>query len=566
MRAEQASWDAVSLRSLCLDTTTIDPTKTPGKVFEYVDVSAVSNELWKIVSSTHHTGATAPGRARKLVRAQDVIFATVRPSLKRIALVPQNLDEQVVSTAFCVLRADLTKADPLFIYYSLLTEDFVNQVSNLERGASYPAVTDKDILEQEIVVPPLPEQRAIAAVLSKIQAAVEVQEKIVATLKELKAATTAKLFREGVVRGFMFDTHIFDKILDGQIDLSQPGVGHRLFITHVQRDEIERCKDQRRREELLRIFESVPQIVVPTESGVFGVSRFGGAKFSDDSSILEAIRKGNPKHTEDALIAETCIKQNLVLVTEEKDLPKWVRKAGGEAIRFEDFVTRRWRSLKQTGIGEIPESWEVVRLGEVASVERGKFAHRPRNAPQFYGGRIPFIQTGDVAKCNGRIRTYTQTLNEDGLAISRLFPKGTIVLTIAANIGDTGILEFDSAFPDSLVGITPEDTMDVVFLEYYLRTQKPEMDRLAPKGTQKNINIQFLKPWPTPRPSLQEQREIAHHLRNLDEKLETASQKSSSLKSLFSSMLHLLMTGQVRVNHLKIHTTHATATHEERLG
>lgn len=198
MTAEQASWDAVPLRLLCLETTTIDPTKTPDKVFEYVDVSAISNELWKVVSSARHTGATAPSRARKLVRAEDVIFATVRPTLKRVALVPQDLDGQVVSTAFCVLRADRIKADPRFIYYSLLTEDFINRVSNLERGASYPAVTDNDVLQQEIVVPPLPEQRAIASVLSKIQMAVEVQEKIVTTLKELKATTMAKLFREGL--------------------------------------------------------------------------------------------------------------------------------------------------------------------------------------------------------------------------------------------------------------------------------------------------------------------------------------------------------------------------------
>jgi type I restriction enzyme S subunit len=218
----------------------------------------------------------------------------------------------------------------------------------------------------------------------------------------------------------------------------------------------------------------------------------------------------------------------------------------------------RGEPLKQTDIGEIPESWEVMLLGTVAAIERGKFAHRPRNAPQFYGGKIPFIQTGDVTKAKGRIRTYTQTLNEQGLKISRMFPKGTIVLTIAANIGDTGILEFDSAFPDSLVGITPIDVMDSTFLEYYLRTQKTEMDRLAPKGTQKNINIQFLKPWLVPKPSVDEQKTIARHLCSLDDKLEMVSQKHAALKSLFASMLHLLMTGQVRVNDVRLVETRSS--------
>ena len=92
-----------------------------------------------------------------------------------------------------------------------------------------------------------------------------------------------------------------------------------------------------------------------------------------------------------------------------------------------------WKDVP--GFGTVPANWEVVRLGEVAEVERGKFAHRPRNEPRFYGGTIPFIQTGDVVKANGRIREHSQTLSELGLSISRLFQAGTVVVTIAANIG-----------------------------------------------------------------------------------------------------------------------------------
>jgi len=109
-----------------------------------------------------------------------------------------------------------------------------------------------------------------------------------------------------------------------------------------------------------------------------------------------------------------------------------------------------------TKIGDVPQSWEVASLGDVAGIERGKFAHRPRNAPQFYGGSIPFIQTGDVVAAGGRIRSYTQTLNDKGLAISKMFPKGTIIITIAANIGFTGILELDCACTDSLIAIKLE--------------------------------------------------------------------------------------------------------------
>ena len=79
-----------------------------------------------------------------------------------------------------------------------------------------------------------------------------------------------------------------------------------------------------------------------------------------------------------------------------------------------------WKEVP--GIGTVPACWEMVRLGDVAEVERGKFAYRPRNDPRFYGGAIPFIQTGDVVQANGKLKKHSQTLNEQGLSISRLFP------------------------------------------------------------------------------------------------------------------------------------------------
>lgn len=207
---------------------------------------------------------------------------------------------------------------------------------------------------------------------------------------------------------------------------------------------------------------------------------------------------------------------------------------------------------KQTEIGLVPESWEVVELEKVARIERGKFSHRPRNEPRFYGGEYPFVQTGDVSRCDGYVRTYTQTLNEEGLAISKMFPAGTILITIAANIGFTGILEFDSASPDSLIGISPYENVQTEFLNYYLITQQPMMDRLAPKGTQKNINIQFLKPWPVPLPPVEEQREIAEAFSAADRKIRLATHKRTQLQDLFRTLLHELMTAKIRVHELEI--------------
>ena len=211
----------------------------------------------------------------------------------------------------------------------------------------------------------------------------------------------------------------------------------------------------------------------------------------------------------------------------------------------------RHEPQKQTEIGPIPESWEVVKLGEIAKIERGKFSHRPRNEPRFYGGEYPFVQTGDVSNCDGYVRSYTQTLNEAGLAISKMFPAGTILITIAANIGFTGILEFDSACPDSLIGITPHENVHTEFLNYYLITQQRDMDRLAPKNTQKNINIQFLKPWPVPLPSVEEQTEMAGAFLATDRKIRLATQKRSQLQDLFRTLLHELMTAKTRVHKIE---------------
>lgn len=203
-----------------------------------------------------------------------------------------------------------------------------------------------------------------------------------------------------------------------------------------------------------------------------------------------------------------------------------------------------WKEVR--GIGTIPATWDVVRLGEVAAVQRGKFAHRPRNEPRFYGGNIPFIQTGDVVQANGQINQHSQTLNELGLSISRLFESGTIVITIAANIGETAITSYPVAFPDSLVGITPR-RMDTRFLEYYLRTQKRRLNRFAPESAQKNINLQDIRPLQIPKPSSDEQGVIAAMLASIEAAIERGRAETEMLQFLKASAADALLTGRVRV-------------------
>lgn len=157
-------WRWVRLGEACLPTERRDPTKDPSALFLYVDISAVDNSEGKIASPRELLGQDAPSRARKVIRSGDVIFATTRPYLKNVAMVGPELDGQICSTGFCVLRANRSVAEPCFLFYLCRSDLVVAQLSgNNMRGASYPAVTERDVYEALIPLPPLDEQRRIVA-------------------------------------------------------------------------------------------------------------------------------------------------------------------------------------------------------------------------------------------------------------------------------------------------------------------------------------------------------------------------------------------------------------------
>jgi type I restriction enzyme, S subunit len=139
-------WKITKLGDLLQKTEFVDPKKEPQAEFKYIDVSSINNKNFQIESTTLLKGKDAPSRARKLVRTNDVIFATVRPTLKRIAIIPEELDGQICSTGFFVLRAK--EVNNKLFYYYLQTDVFLSAMEKLQRGASYPAVTDSDIKDQ----------------------------------------------------------------------------------------------------------------------------------------------------------------------------------------------------------------------------------------------------------------------------------------------------------------------------------------------------------------------------------------------------------------------------------
>ncbi len=161
------------------------------------------------------------------------------------------------------------------------------------------------------------------------------------------------------------------------------------------------------------------------------------------------------------------------------------------------------------GLPDLPAGWCWAVLPQVGELARGKSKHRPRNDPRLYGGPYPFVQTGDIKKADGTITAHSQTYNEVGLTQSRLWPKGTLCITIAANIAETAILGFDACFPDSVVGfLGTKDACDVRFVEYFIRTAKDDLERYAPATAQKNINLDTLEKLAIALPPLPEQHRI----------------------------------------------------------
>lgn len=210
--------------------------------------------------------------------------------------------------------------------------------------------------------------------------------------------------------------------------------------------------------------------------------------------------------------------------------------------------------LKPSGVewlGDVPGHWELMRVKQVTQVLRGKFTHRPRNDPSFFDGQYPFIQTGEVARAGKSITSYRQTLNQRGLAVSKLFPAGTLVMTIAANIGDVAILDFEACFPDSVVGFVPRERVERDFLYYLFVAMKLELLREAPVNTQGNLNVDRIGARAIALPPEVEQQAIVRWIEascaSLTGAVEKASGEVSLLREYRTRLIAEVVTGKLDV-------------------
>ncbi|RIJ46309.1 restriction endonuclease subunit S [Maribellus luteus] len=402
-------WEIKTLNSVCDKTSNIKWQKSDDASYKYIDLSSVSRESLKITETTQINSLNAPSRAKKIVNEGDVIFATTRPTLKRVTLIPKEYDGQICSTGYTVLRAKSNKILPELIYYCLQTESFMERMETLQRGASYPAVTDMDVKKTQILLPPLPEQQQIVNILDQAFAAI-------------------------------------DK-------------------------------------------------------------------------------------------AKANIERNL---QNAKEL----------------FQSELNRVFSQRG-----EGWKEKTLMDVAlEFGRGKSKHRPRNDAKLYGGKYPFVQTGDVRNANKHIRSYTQTYNEVGLAQSKLWSKGTICITIAANIAETAILDFDGCFPDSIIGLQVNPDKAITEFAYYaLQFLKAKLQALGKGSAQDNINLGTFQSQYFPFPNIETQQDVVKKLDgllNLSITLEEKyCNKIEQLDELKKSILQKAFTGEITASEYKLTDT-----------
>ena len=210
--------------------------------------------------------------------------------------------------------------------------------------------------------------------------------------------------------------------------------------------------------------------------------------------------------------------------------------------------------LKDSGVewlGDVPEHWVTCRIKQVSGILRGKFTHRPRNDPSLYDGPYPFIQTGDIANTNKILSGYNQTLNENGFAVSKMFPKGTLVMTIAANIGDVAVLDFDACFPDSVVGFVPTVRVDRDYLYYLFLAMKNELLREAPVNTQGNLNVDRIGSSTIALPQKEEQTNIVNHVErsvsNIDAAIDRSRRQTALMEEYRTRLIADVVTGQLDV-------------------
>lgn len=199
------------------------------------------------------------------------------------------------------------------------------------------------------------------------------------------------------------------------------------------------------------------------------------------------------------------------------------------------------------------KKWEEKTLSDLGTLDRGVSKHRPRNAPELLGGIYPLIQTGDVANSGLYIESYKQTYSKLGVAQSKLWDKGTLLITIAANIAKTGILKFDACFPDSIVGFIPNHKKtNSIYIHFVFQFFQQILEKNAPQAAQKNINLSILRNLNIPVPSIEMQNRFVEIVQKVEALKKNYKESLSKLENLYGSLSQRVFKGELDLSRLDI--------------
>jgi type I restriction enzyme S subunit len=460
---------------------------TPNKDFTYIDVTSINKEVGCVADAKILSAGEAPSRARKLVRTGDVLYSCVRPYLLNIAVIESDIvPSPIASTAFAVLNG-FGLVLSKYLWIALRSPFMVECVEAKMRGQAYPAINDSDFALLPLPLPPLAEQHRIVAKVDELMALCD----------RLEAAQAER--ESGRDRLAAASLHR----LNNGADADKFREHARFHFGHLPRLTTRPEHLQQLRQTILNL--AVRGKLVPQDP-----------KDEPASNLIARIQTDSAQTTKEG------------------------RTGRAPQLPTIDEVNAPFA---------LPPGWAWARFPELGKFGRGKSKHRPRNDPSlFEEGTHLLVQTGDVARSNGVIETFTGKYNKVGLDQSAKWPKGTLCITIAANIADSGILSFDACFPDSVVGFVPAAIFpNARYFEYFIRTAKAELLEFAPATAQKNINLTILNEVLIPLPPLTEQHRIVakvDELMALCDRLEAQlNTTQTESRRLLEAVLHEALNG-----------------------
>lgn len=220
MKLRKDKWKLVRLGDVCEKAKSVDVRKQHGS-FNYIDIGSVNSELKRVSEIQELDWSVASSRARQIVRKGDTLFSTVRVNLERVAYIDNALNDLIASTGFTVVRAN-DKSDGQYLFYTVSSPHFINRLSKLQKGTAYPAVTDKIVFNEEIPLPPLEEQKQIAALFQSIEMAMEQVDGQEKSLKALRKSLINKLSKQIPEFGILLTKSNCKKYTIGELAVEVP--------------------------------------------------------------------------------------------------------------------------------------------------------------------------------------------------------------------------------------------------------------------------------------------------------------------------------------------------------